>query len=198
MNGWEQSGSADKCSAGGGFFEQSAGVGFMDEDDSDDAGGSGKRKSSRNVKRDGELMKVNILLTGLEGDRHPSHRERPSSPEHLGATFDFKQELERKRVTFTTKSKGAGDKPVKSGLATISVQFKYGGRFTYLGRGHRTTAGSRPRTEGDNRRYHVVATGACENLCRDFVVHTGSRSSGGSRNSLRVSSSGHRRLWKSR
>ncbi|KAG2322352.1 hypothetical protein Bca52824_015565 [Brassica carinata] len=33
-----------------------------DEDDSDDAVGSGKRKSSRNVKRDGELMKVNILF----------------------------------------------------------------------------------------------------------------------------------------
>ncbi|KAL0800828.1 hypothetical protein Bca101_056003 [Brassica carinata] len=47
MNGREPSGSADKCSAGGGFFEQM---------------GSGKRKSSRNVKRDGELMKVNILF----------------------------------------------------------------------------------------------------------------------------------------
>ncbi|KAJ0247911.1 Interactor of constitutive active ROPs 1 [Hirschfeldia incana] len=55
MKSQDRSRSADKCFAGGGLFDQSAVVGFMD-DDAEDGLGSGKRKSS-GMKMFGDLWK---------------------------------------------------------------------------------------------------------------------------------------------
>ncbi|KAF8106075.1 hypothetical protein N665_0147s0032 [Sinapis alba] len=56
MNSQGRSTSADKCFAGGGFFDSSAVVGLMDDHDTEDGLGSGKRKSS-GMKMFGDLWK---------------------------------------------------------------------------------------------------------------------------------------------